>query len=60
MQSGFCFVTFSEHTAPIVGLEWLPSGHALLSASLDGTIRAFDLVRSSRFSKGDALQRGAG
>ena len=51
MQSGFCFVTFSEHTAPIVGVEWLPSGHALLSASLDGTVRAFDLVRGRCFER---------
>lgn len=51
MQSGFCFVTFSEHTAPVVAVQWLPSGHALLSASLDGTVRAFDLV-SSRPARG--------
>ena len=44
-SSGFCFVTFSEHTAPVTAVQFLPSGHALVSASLDGTVRAFDLVR---------------
>ncbi len=43
--SGFCFVTFSDHTAPVTDVKFLPSGHALVSASLDGTVRAFDLVR---------------
>ncbi|MEW5311682.1 MAG: hypothetical protein WDW38_003377 [Sanguina aurantia] len=47
--SGFCFVTFSEHTAPVTAVAFLPSGHALLSASLDGTVRAFDLVRYRNF-----------
>jgi periodic tryptophan protein 2 len=49
LSSGFCFVTFSEHTAPISAVRFLPSGHALLSASLDGTVRAYDLVRYRNF-----------
>lgn len=44
-NSGFCFVTFSDHVAPITAVQFMPSGHALVSASLDGTVRAFDLVR---------------
>ena len=44
-SSGFCFVTFNDHTAPITAVQFLPNGHALVSASLDGTVRAFDLVR---------------
>ncbi|GFR41863.1 hypothetical protein Agub_g2644, partial [Astrephomene gubernaculifera] len=48
-SSGFCFVTFSEHTAPVTAVAFLPSGHALLSASLDGTVRAWDLVRYRNF-----------
>ena len=43
--SGFCFVTFSEHSAPVMAVQFLPSGHALVSASLDGTVRAYDLLR---------------
>lgn len=48
-STGFCFVTFPDHTAPVTAVAFLPSGHALLSASLDGTVRAFDLVRYRNF-----------
>ncbi|GLC52693.1 hypothetical protein PLESTB_000658000 [Pleodorina starrii] len=48
-STGFCFVTFSDHTAPVTALAFLPSGAALLSASLDGTVRAWDLVRYRNF-----------
>lgn len=49
LNSGFCFVTFSDHTAPVTCVRFLSSGHAVLSASLDGTVRAFDLVRYRNF-----------
>lgn len=49
MQSGFCFVTFSEHSAPVTAVAFLPSGSVVVSASLDGTVRAFDLVRYRNF-----------
>jgi periodic tryptophan protein 2 len=50
-RSGFCFVTFNEHTAPVHSVVFSPkgSGHALFSASADGTVRAFDLVRYRNF-----------
>jgi len=47
--SGFCFVTFTEHTAPITALHFIGEGNAVLSSSLDGTVRAFDLVRYKNF-----------
>lgn len=50
--SGFCFVTFSEeHKGPITAIEFLPNkgGKVFLSASLDGTVRAFDLTRYRNF-----------
>ena len=52
--TGFCFVTFTEHTAPVSAVAFVGgdgSGHglAVLSASLDGTVRAFDLVRYRNF-----------
>lgn len=47
--SGFCFVTFSEHTASISQVEFAKNGNVLFSASLDGTVRAFDMLRYRNF-----------
>ena len=49
MNSGFCFVTFSEHTAPVTAVSFLPTSSAAVSASLDGTVRAWDLLRYRNF-----------
>jgi periodic tryptophan protein 2 len=49
VHSGFCFVTFSEHDAPVTGIAFVPHGRAFVSCSLDGTARAFDLVRYRNF-----------
>lgn len=51
ISSGFCFVTFSEHTAPVTALAFSGSKKFVVSASLDGTVRAFDTLRSN-FSSG--------
>ena len=48
-HSGFCFVTFTEHTAPISAVSFAKQGSVLFSASLDGTLRAFDLIRYRNF-----------
>ena len=48
-STGSCFVTFAEHSGPVSAVAFLPSGHAVLSASLDGTVRAFDLMRYRNF-----------
>ncbi len=48
-SNGFCFVTFAEHSAPVTGLAFLPNSAALVSASLDGTVRAYDLIRYRNF-----------
>ncbi|KAJ3289898.1 hypothetical protein HK104_007150 [Borealophlyctis nickersoniae] len=48
-QSGFCFVTFTEHSAGITAVEFAKHGQIVFSASLDGTVRAFDLVRYRNF-----------
>jgi WD40 repeat protein len=42
-------VTFTEHKAPVSAVTFAPSGHAVVSASLDGTVRAFDLMRYRNF-----------
>ncbi|KAG6810759.1 hypothetical protein H0H92_010441 [Tricholoma furcatifolium] len=48
-HTGFCFVTFTEHTAPISSVSFAKHGSVLFSASLDGTVRAYDLVRYRNF-----------
>ncbi|KAI0244836.1 U3 snoRNP protein [Massospora cicadina] len=47
--SGFCFVTFADHTGPVTGVEFAKGGQIVLSASRDGTVRAFDLLRYRNF-----------
>lgn len=47
--SGFCFVTFTEHKGGITGVNFIPNKHVVVSASLDGTVRAFDLHRYRNF-----------
>ena len=42
-------MTFVEHTAPVTALAFLPSGGACVSASLDGSVRAWDLLRYRNF-----------
>ena len=48
VHSGFCFVTFSEHAAPM-DVAFAKQGSVLFSASLDGTVRAYDPVRYRNF-----------
>ncbi|KAG6841096.1 hypothetical protein C0991_001903 [Blastosporella zonata] len=48
-HSGFCFVTFTEHSAPISSVAFAKNGSVLFSASLDGTVRAYDLIRYRNF-----------
>ena len=48
-SSGFCFVTFPEHTASVSTVEFAKQGQVLFSASLDGTVRAYDLARYRNF-----------
>jgi periodic tryptophan protein 2 len=47
--SGFCFVTFSEHTSSVSAVEFTKQGSVVVSASLDGTVRAYDMVRYRNF-----------
>lgn len=50
LESGFCIATFAEHSAPISSLEFSRNGAGVLfSASLDGTVRAWDLLRYRNF-----------
>jgi periodic tryptophan protein 2 len=49
--TGFCFVTFSDHDGPVTAVEFAcgETGNAVVSASLDRTVRAFDLARYKNF-----------
>lgn len=51
VTTGFCFVTFSKHIGPVTGVKFTGkgTGKAVLSSSLDGTVRAYDLVRYQNF-----------
>lgn len=49
VASGFCFITFSEHTNAVTAVHFMANNHCLLSASLDGTVRAWDLFRYRNF-----------
>lgn len=44
-NSGLCFATFTEHTSSVTNVTFTSSGFVIVSASLDGTVRAFDLHR---------------
>ncbi|KAJ1517951.1 hypothetical protein HMI54_003244 [Coelomomyces lativittatus] len=48
-DQGVCFVTFDVHTAPVQALTFTKQGQVLLSASLDGSVRAFDTKRYRNF-----------
>ncbi|XP_062866597.1 PWP2 small subunit processome component [Trichomycterus rosablanca] len=47
--SGLCFITFTEHTSSVTNVAFTGSGFVVVSASLDGTVRAFDLHRYRNF-----------
>ncbi|CAE7526334.1 PWP2 [Symbiodinium sp. KB8] len=52
-KSGFCYVTFSDHRAPVTGLTFIGGrggrAQAVLSSCLDGTVKAYDLARYRNF-----------
>ncbi|GMM35753.1 snoRNA-binding rRNA-processing protein [Saccharomycopsis crataegensis] len=49
LKSGFCLATFSEHRAAVTGVELSSKNAVLFSSSLDGTVRAWDLLRYRNF-----------
>ncbi|MCJ1467537.1 hypothetical protein MMC07_006162 [Pseudocyphellaria aurata] len=48
-QSGFCIVTFTEHSGGVTACEFAKRGNVLFTASLDGSVRAWDLMRYRNF-----------
>ncbi|XP_028348517.1 periodic tryptophan protein 2 homolog isoform X2 [Physeter macrocephalus] len=47
--SGFCFVTFTEHSSGVTGVTFTTTGYVIVTSSMDGTVRAFDLHRYRNF-----------
>ncbi|KAG8513714.1 Periodic tryptophan protein 2, partial [Galemys pyrenaicus] len=47
--SGFCFVTFTEHSSGVTGVAFAASSYVVVTSSMDGTVRAFDLHRYRNF-----------
>lgn len=43
--SGFCFVTFNEHSSAVTAVAFCGAKKFVVSASLDGTVRAYDVLR---------------
>lgn len=48
-KSGFCIVTFTEHTSGVTSCEFAKRGNVLFTSSLDGSVRAWDLIRYRNF-----------
>jgi periodic tryptophan protein 2 len=55
--SGFCLMTFTEHTSAVTDLKFAKRGNVLFSSSLDGTVRAWDLLRFRNFRTFTAMER---
>lgn len=47
--NGFCSVTFHEHTSTVTGVLFSHNRKFVVSTSLDGTCRAYDLARYRNF-----------
>ncbi|KAJ2781926.1 U3 snoRNP protein [Coemansia javaensis] len=47
--TGYCFITFPEHTSAVTAVQFTKGSQVVVSASLDGTVRAYDLVRYRNF-----------
>lgn len=48
VTTGFCAATFADHTAAVTGIAFAGSD-VVVSSSLDGTVRAFDIRRYRNF-----------
>lgn len=48
VATGFCAATFSDHSAAVTALTF-SANDVIISASLDGTVRAFDIRRYRNF-----------
>ena len=49
-------MTFTEHTSAVTQVQFAKRGQVLFSSSLDGTIRAWDLIRFRNFKTFTAIK----
>ncbi|CDO93123.1 unnamed protein product [Kluyveromyces dobzhanskii CBS 2104] len=57
VASGFCLATFDEHAGGVTAVEFAKKGQVLFSTSLDGTVKAWDLIRYRNFRTFTATER---
>lgn len=55
--SGFCLMTFTEHTGAVMAVQFAKRGQVMFSASVDGTVRAWDLIRYRNFRTFTSAER---
>ena len=48
-NTGYCFITFSDHSSGITGVQFTKGNQVIVSSSKDGTVRAYDLLRYRNF-----------
>ncbi|KAL4711634.1 hypothetical protein ACJJTC_011342 [Scirpophaga incertulas] len=48
-STGFCFVTFSEHSSTVTSIVFSANKKFFITSSLDGTVRCYDLMRYRNF-----------
>lgn len=48
-HNGFCFITFFDHSGPITKVQFAKNNVLVITASLDGTVRVYDLIRYINF-----------
>ena len=56
-MSGSCLQTFCGHTGNVLALAWTADGRYLVSTSVDGTIRQWDVAHGNEISKTDLCIR---
>ncbi len=45
-----CFTTFTDHEGSITDIKFMPKKfNAIITSSIDGTVRAFDLIKYKNF-----------
>ncbi|CAI4302455.1 CFS_G0006610.mRNA.1.CDS.1 [Saccharomyces cerevisiae] len=49
LHQGFVWPLFEEHTSSVTAVQFAKRGQVMFSSSLDGTVRAWDLIRYRNF-----------